>query len=152
MAMRSKIRDSTNIVRRYWPGKAPQWADDHDTSFSDEDEDITILSRDISFPTRDDDPRPSSLAEMRISNHDDDHRRHIRSAEIFDTTEEEEEEEEEAMDERRRRIKERVLRQREQEEEDVYTIRLMMTNWKMNLMRSTSRKKKKKRMNTLQVK
>ncbi|KAM5559047.1 hypothetical protein ABKV19_020604 [Rosa sericea] len=111
MAMRGKIRESTK-VKRYWPGKAPEWANDRDTCSSDE-EGITILYK--SFSTRDDDPRLRRLAERRSV------KRRIRGAEIVDTTEEEEEEEEEedaeTLEERRRRIKERLLRQREQEQQ-----------------------------------
>ncbi|PRQ44466.1 putative micro-fibrillar-associated protein [Rosa chinensis] len=111
MAMRGKIRESTK-VKRYWPGKAPEWANDRDTCSSDE-EGITILYK--SFSTRDDDPRLRRLAERRSV------KRRIRGAKIVDTTEEEEEEEEEedaeTLEERRRRIKERLLRQREQEQQ-----------------------------------
>ncbi|BBH02492.1 microfibrillar-associated protein-related protein, partial [Prunus dulcis] len=127
--LRGKIGQTK--VKRYWPGKAPEWADD-----ADEDGDIRMsaaASLEKAFPTqeysdvvRKDDPRLRRLAESRIDNREDvraDHRR-IRQAEIVSTIEEEakrqegleaEEEDVDALEERRRRIKEKLL-QREQEE------------------------------------
>eukprot|EP00258_Populus_trichocarpa_P011205 XP_002319725.2 microfibrillar-associated protein 1 [Populus trichocarpa] len=135
LAVRDKLRGKIGQtkVKRYWPGKAPEWADD-----ADEDGDIRMAraaALDKAFPIRDDsydvaaskdDPRLRRLAESRIDNRDEvraDHRR-IRQAEIISTEEEEmrrqewadmEEEDEDALEERRRRIKEK-LRHREQEE------------------------------------
>lgn len=133
IAIRDKLRGKIGQtkVKRYWPGKAPEWADE-----ADEDGDIRMsrtAALEKAFPTREDseiarkdDPRLRRLAESRIDNREEvraDHRR-IRQAEIVSTIEEEakrqegldaEEEDEDALEERRRRIKER-LRQREQEE------------------------------------
>ncbi|KAL5539030.1 hypothetical protein UlMin_043690 [Ulmus minor] len=133
IAVRDKLRGKigSTKVKRYWPGKAPEWADD-----ADEDGDIRMsraAALEKAFPTREDseiarkdDPRLRRLAESRIDNREEvraDHRR-IRQAEIVSTIEEEarrqegldaEEEDADALEERRRRIKER-LRQREQEE------------------------------------
>ncbi|KAL3565131.1 hypothetical protein D5086_033177 [Populus alba] len=134
LAIRDKLRGKIGQtkVKRYWPGKAPEWADD-----AEEDGDIRmarVASLEKAFPSRDDldvvsrkdDPRLRRLAETRIDNRDEmraDHRR-IRQAEIISTEEEEtrkqewadmEEDDEDALEERRRRIKEK-LRQREREE------------------------------------
>ncbi|CAK9319630.1 unnamed protein product [Citrullus colocynthis] len=133
IAVRDKLRGKIGQtkVKRYWPGKAPEWADD-----ADEDGDIRMAraaalekafpSQEDSNLSRKDDPRLRRLAESRIDNREEiraDHRR-IRQAEIVSTIEEEtrrqegldaEEEDEEALEERRRRIKEK-LRQRELEE------------------------------------
>ncbi|KAL9431383.1 hypothetical protein AB3S75_026546 [Citrus x aurantiifolia] len=132
IAIRDKLRGKIGQtkVKRYWPGKVPEWADD-----IEEDNDIRMsraAALDKAFPRqedsdigRKDDPRLRRLAESRIDNRDEiraDHRR-IRQAEIVSTEEEEmrqegpdmEEEDEEALEERRRRIREKLL-QREQEE------------------------------------
>lgn len=133
IAVRDKLRGKIGQtkVKRYWPGKAPEWADD-----ADEDGDIRMAraaalekafpSQEDSDISRKDDPRLRRLAESRIDNREEvraDHRR-IRQAEIVSTIEEEtrrqegldaEEEDEDALEERRRRIKEK-LRQRELEE------------------------------------
>lgn len=133
IAIRDKLRGriGQTKVKRYWPGKAPEWADE-----AEEEGDIRT-TRDVAFetafPTRDDsdvvrrdDPRLRRLAESKIDNRDEiraDHRR-IRQAEIVSTIEEEnrrqegldlEEEDEDAQEERRRKIREKLL-QREQEE------------------------------------
>ncbi|WOL15226.1 hypothetical protein Cni_G24007 [Canna indica] len=133
ITIRDKLRGKIGQtkVKRYWPGKAPEWADD-----VEEDEDIRaskLATLEKAFPTRDDvdvlqkdDRRLRRLAESRIENKEEvraDHRR-IRQAEIVSTIEEEnnrqerlelEEEDEDAIEERRRRIREKLL-QREQEE------------------------------------
>ncbi|URE45910.1 hypothetical protein MUK42_23135 [Musa troglodytarum] len=133
ITIRDKLRGKIGQtkVKRYWPGKAPEWADD-----VEEDEDIRaskLAALEKAFPTRDDadvpqkdDRRLRRLAESRTENKEEvraDHRR-IRQAEIVLTTEEEnnrleglelEEEDEDAIEERRRRIREKLL-QREQEE------------------------------------
>lgn len=133
IAIRDKLRGKIGQtkVKRYWPGKAPEWADDND-----EDGDIRmarVAALEKAFPShegadvvRKDDPRLRRLAESRIDNRDEvreDHRR-IRQAEIVSTVEEEsrrqegldlEEEDEDALEERRRRIREKLL-QRQQEE------------------------------------
>ncbi|KAM0053300.1 putative microfibrillar-associated protein [Helianthus debilis subsp. tardiflorus] len=133
IAIRDKLRGKIGQtkVKRYWPGKAPEWADD-----GDEDSDIRVArsaALEKAFPSREDndivkrdDPRLRRLAENRLDNKEEiraDHRR-IRQAEIISTEEEEqrrqerlefEEDDEDALDERRRRIREKLL-QREQEE------------------------------------
>lgn len=119
-------------MKRYWPGKAPEWADE-----AEEDADIrtTRQALDQAFPltsdsqiAKKDDPRLRRLAESRVVDREEvraDHRR-IRQAEIISTEEEEsrgleraeaEEEDEDALEERRRRIREKLLLQRRQEEE-----------------------------------
>ncbi|TVU32564.1 hypothetical protein EJB05_24297 [Eragrostis curvula] len=132
IAVRDKLRGKIGQtkVKRYWPGKAPEWADD-----AEEDLDIRTarVSLDKAFPKDEDgdvpakdDRRLRRLAETRAENKEElraDHRR-IRQAEIVSTVEEEnerqeadiDEEDEEAQEERRRRIRERQLL-REQEEE-----------------------------------
>jgi len=129
IAVRDKLRGKIGQtkVKRYWPGKAPEWADD-----ADEDTDLRTTRVDKAFPKDDDgdvpakdDRRLRRLAETRAENKEElraDHRR-IRQAEIVSTAEEEserqdadiDEEDEEAQEERRRRIRERQLL-REQEE------------------------------------
>ncbi|MFS7908568.1 putative microfibrillar-associated protein [Helianthus anomalus] len=133
IAIRDKLRGKIGQtkVKRYWPGKAPEWADD-----GEEDGDIRVArsaALEKAFPSREDndimkrdDPRLRRLAENRLDNKEEiraDHRR-IRQAEIISTEEEEqrrqerlefEEDDEDALDERRRRIREKLL-QREQEE------------------------------------
>ncbi|KAG0487540.1 hypothetical protein HPP92_009635 [Vanilla planifolia] len=133
IAIRDKLRGKIGQtkVKRYWPGKAPEWADE-----TEEDADIRTAraaALEKAFPTHDDailvrkdDRRLRRLAELRAENKEEvraDHRR-IRQAEIVSTIEEEsrrqegldlEEEDEDALEERRRRIREKLL-QREQEE------------------------------------
>ncbi|KAK8685774.1 hypothetical protein V6N13_124808 [Hibiscus sabdariffa] len=133
IAIRDKLRGKIGQtkVKRYWPGKAPEWADD-----ADEDGDIRMArsaALEKAFPSHEDpgivlkdDPRLRRLAESRVDNRDEiraDHRR-IRQAEIVSTVEEEnrrnegvdaEEEDEDALEERRQRIREKLL-QRKQEE------------------------------------
>lgn len=133
IAIRDKLRGKIGQtkVKRYWPGKAPEWADD-----VEEDEDIRaskLAALEKAFPTHDDadvlqkdDRRLRRLAESRIESKEEvraDHRR-IRQAEIISTIEEEdnkqeglelEEEDDDAIEERRRRIREKLL-QRDQEE------------------------------------
>ncbi|CAH9070448.1 unnamed protein product [Cuscuta epithymum] len=133
IAVREKLRGKIGQtkVKRYWPGKAPEWADE-----GEEDEGMrmsraaalekTFPSHDGSDAGRKDDPRLRRLAESKIDNREEvraDHRR-IRQAEIVSTIEEEtrrqeriveEEENEDAMEEKRRRIREKLL-QRQQEE------------------------------------
>ena len=135
IAVRDKLRGKIGQtkVKRYWPGKAPEWADEDDDGNDKDEKDIrtTRASLDKAFGSEDgsagkDDPRLRRLADRRVENRDEaraDHRR-IRQAEILSTIEEEtrkqegldaEEDDEDAVEERRRRIKER-LRQREIEE------------------------------------
>ncbi|XVE62496.1 hypothetical protein DITRI_Ditri06bG0122500 [Diplodiscus trichospermus] len=133
IAIRDKLRGKIGQtkVKRYWPGKAPEWADD-----ADEDDDIRMgraVALEKAFPSHDDsgivrkdDPRLRRLAESRVDNRDEiraDHRR-IRQAEIVSTEEEEnrrnegveaEEEDEDALEERRRRIKEKMLQKKQEE-------------------------------------
>ncbi|XP_068635696.1 uncharacterized protein [Aristolochia californica] len=137
--LRGKIRPTK--VKRYWPGKAPEWADE-----ADEEVDIRTaraVALEKVFPTKEDsevigkdDPRLRRLA--KVDNKEEvraDHRR-IRQAEIVSTLEEEkknqekldiEEEDEDALEERRRRIREKNLQRQteeaallpEEEEEEV---------------------------------
>lgn len=131
IAVREKLKGKIGQtrVKRYWPGKAPEWAEEG------EEDDGIRMSRasalDKAFPSHDgldagrkDDPRLRRLAESKIDEEvRADHRR-IRQAEIVSTLEEEtrrqeriteEEENEDALDEKRRRIREKLL-QRQQEE------------------------------------
>jgi microfibrillar-associated protein 1 len=131
IAVRDKLRGKIGQtkVKRYWPGKAPEWADD-----AEEDIDLrtTRVSLDKAFPKDEDsdisakdDRRLRRLAETRENKEElrADHRR-IRQAEIVSTVEEQnerqeadiDEEDEEAQEERRRRIRAKQLL-REQEEE-----------------------------------
>lgn len=133
IAIRDKLRGKIGQtkVKRYWPGKAPEWADDNDEEGDIRTARVAALEK--AFPShegadvvRKDDPRLRRLAESRIDNRDEvreDHRR-IRQAEIVSIVEEEsrrqegldlEEEDEDALEERRRRIREKLL-QRQQEE------------------------------------
>lgn len=133
IAIRDKLRGKIGQtkVKRYWPGRAPEWADD-----AQEDADIQLdraAALEQAFPNQEDlhivkkdDARLRRLAESRIDNREEvraDHRR-IRQAEIVSTIEEEarrqegldrEEADADALEERRRRIREKLL-QREQEE------------------------------------
>ncbi|XP_072966564.1 uncharacterized protein [Typha angustifolia] len=135
IAVRDKLRGKIGQtkVKRYWPGKAPEWAED-----ADEDGDIRTAraaALEKAFPSGNDsgglppkdDRRLRRLAETRAENKEElraDHRR-IRQAEIISAEEDEsnnrleglelEEEDEEALEERRRRIREKLL-QKEQEE------------------------------------
>ncbi|XP_006647159.1 microfibrillar-associated protein 1-like [Oryza brachyantha] len=132
IAVRDKLRGKIGQtkVKRYWPGKAPEWAD---AGEDDADLQTTKVSLDKAFPkdedggapAKADDRRLRRLAQTREENKEElraDHRR-IRQAEIVSTVDEEnerqeaelEEEDEEAQEERRRRIRERQLL-REQEE------------------------------------
>nr|POE91173.1 hypothetical protein CFP56_51449 [Quercus suber] len=129
--LRGKIRQTK--VKRYWPGRAPEWADDDDAANAAlEDGDVALEQafprsrQDDSNIVRKDDARLRRLAQSRIDDREEvraDHRR-IRQAEIVSTIEEEarmqekldmEEDDADALEERRRRIKEKLL-QREQEE------------------------------------
>ncbi|KAL6629930.1 hypothetical protein ACP70R_029695 [Stipagrostis hirtigluma subsp. patula] len=131
IAVRDKLRGKIGQtkVKRYWPGKAPEWADDADEdtvlrTTKDSLEKAFPKDEDGDVPAKDD-RRLRRLAETRAENKEElraDHRR-IRQAEIVSTVEEEnerleadiDEEDEEAQEERRRRIRERQLL-REQEE------------------------------------
>lgn len=136
IAIRDKLRGKIGQtkVKRYWPGKAPEWADDADEDSHIGSSSGAAIALEKAFPSREedsgivrkDDPRLRRLAESRIDNRDEvraDHRR-IRQAEIVSTIEEEnkrqegldlEEEDEGALEERRRRIRERLLLQQQQE-------------------------------------
>ncbi|KAL9239899.1 hypothetical protein vseg_014175 [Gypsophila vaccaria] len=136
IAIREKLRGKIGQtkVKRYWPGKAPEWADE-----PEEEADLRTTSSTSSsfrnrnsieqaFPKNDlrsvDDPRLRRLADIRGGDRDEaraDHRR-IRQAEIVSTEEEaedaaEEEEDEDAVEERRRRIREKAAETRRKEEE-----------------------------------
>ncbi|KAL0921027.1 hypothetical protein M5K25_008055 [Dendrobium thyrsiflorum] len=135
IAIRDKLRGKIGQtkVKRYWPGKAPEWADEAEEDAEFKTARAAALEK--AFPihedssanlSRKDDRRLRRLAELRAENKEEvraDHRR-IRQAEIISTIEEEssrqdgldlEEEDEDALEERRRRIREKLL-QREQEE------------------------------------
>ncbi|KAK9682124.1 hypothetical protein RND81_10G052400 [Saponaria officinalis] len=138
IAIREKLRGKIGQtkVKRYWPGKAPEWADE-----AEEDADLRTTSSASSFrnraaieqafPSDDicsvDDPRLRRLADIRGGDRDEaraDHRR-IRQAEIVSTEEEDiraaedaaEEEDLDAVEERRRRIREKAMESRRREEE-----------------------------------
>ncbi|KAK3218128.1 hypothetical protein Dsin_012098 [Dipteronia sinensis] len=120
IAIRDKLRGKIGQtkVKRYWPGKAPEWADD-----IDEDNDIRMgraAALEKAFPSQEDsdvvkkdDPRLRRLAQSRIDNRDEirAYHRRIQQAAIVSTEEEEkkrqegldlEEEDEDALEERRR--------------------------------------------------
>uniref|UniRef100_A0A7N0U775 Micro-fibrillar-associated protein 1 C-terminal domain-containing protein n=1 Tax=Kalanchoe fedtschenkoi TaxID=63787 RepID=A0A7N0U775_KALFE len=125
IAIRDKLRGKIGQtkVKRYWPGKAPEWADDVDEDAAPAADIRT--TRSDAFPTTDDDvppkddPRLRRLLENRLDDKDQiraDHRR-IRQAEIVSTTEEEnrrregldsDEEDEDALEEKRRAMKEKM--------------------------------------------
>ncbi|RWW46253.1 hypothetical protein BHE74_00047825 [Ensete ventricosum] len=126
IAIRDKLRGKIGQtkVKRYWPGKAPEWADD-----VEEAEDIRaskLAALEKAFPTRDDanilqkdDRRLRRLAESRIENKEEvraDHRR-IRQAEIISTVEEEDnkQEERERLEEEEERHLEELVKKRLEE-------------------------------------
>ncbi|KAJ8433866.1 hypothetical protein Cgig2_032077 [Carnegiea gigantea] len=137
IAIREKLRGKIGQtkVKRYWPGRAPEWADE-----AEEEDDLRTSRQralDQAFPPSDDsaavkaadDPRLRRLAQSRAADRDEiraDHRR-IRQAEIISTAEEEEaraeeaaeEEDEEKLEERRKMIRERLLQKREEEEREL---------------------------------
>lgn len=139
IAIREKLRGKIGQtkVKRYWPGKAPEWADE-----AEDDDDIRTTrakALETAFPVaededdrrieRADDARLRRLAGIRADRDEirEDHRR-IRQAEIVSTIEEEnrrqerieaEEEDEDALEERRRKIREKMLLRRQQEEEEL---------------------------------
>ncbi|KAL2649659.1 hypothetical protein R1flu_017787 [Riccia fluitans] len=147
ITVREKLRGKIGQtkVKRYWPGKAPEWADEIEEELDVKTlRSVASLRADLekAFPLKEeadlvvkDDPRLRRLAESgRGRDRDEAIARHreIRQAEIVSTREEEmkaaeaaeeEEEDDEAIEERRRKIRERLLqRQREDdmvmEEED----------------------------------
>lgn len=100
IAVREKLRGKIGQtkVKRYWPGKAPDWADQADDDVADI-RTARNANLEKAFPTRDesdaalskDDRRLRRLAESRVENKEElraDHRR-IRQAEIISTAEEE---------------------------------------------------------------
>lgn len=133
ITVREKLRGKIGQtkVKRYWPGKAPEWADDIEDDAEVRSSRLSkeeLLNR--AFPQDEkldlDDPRLRRLAESRrdreeaIARH-----RQIRQAEIVSTREEErkaqegaefEEEDEDAIEARRRRLKEKRLNEPEVEE------------------------------------
>ncbi|KAM7500053.1 hypothetical protein LguiA_024467 [Lonicera macranthoides] len=134
ITIRDKLRGKIGQtkVKRYWPGKAPEWEDD-----ANEDGDIPMtkaVALEKAFPRHEDsgivkrdDPRLRRLAESRIEDNRAEVRanhRLIRQAEIVSAIEEEnrrqegfdlEEEDEDALDERRRRIRKKLLQKEEKE-------------------------------------
>ena len=138
IAVRDKLRGKIGQtkVKRYWPGKAPEWAAEVEEEGDLRATTVAASSRSAAlekaFPARDDedlgdaaldDHRLRRLVQIRVENKEEvraDHRR-IRQAEIVSAIEESEqkeeaeEEDEEEMEERRRRIRERNLRREEDE-------------------------------------
>ncbi|XP_024377152.1 uncharacterized protein [Physcomitrium patens] len=140
ISVREKLRGKIGQtkVKRYWPGKAPEWAEDVEEEADVRPSRVSAANREaqlekafllrdeLDFP-RQDDPRLRRLAESRrdkdeaVARH-----RQIRQAEIVSTREEEkvaqelaeaeEDEDDEAIEERRQRIKAKLL-QRQREEE-----------------------------------
>uniref|UniRef100_A0A0E0E1I2 Micro-fibrillar-associated protein 1 C-terminal domain-containing protein n=1 Tax=Oryza meridionalis TaxID=40149 RepID=A0A0E0E1I2_9ORYZ len=130
IAVRDKLRGRIGQtgVRRYWPGKAPEWADEPGGG---DDLDLPacraalhqILPRHddgIGVGVSGDDRRLRRIVETRAEDRDEsraDHRRVVRQAEAAPTAEERYGEDEEALEDRRRRIRERLLLlEREKEE------------------------------------
>lgn len=113
IALREKLRGKVGQtkVKRYWPGKAPEWAEE------DKEEDVTMHK--VVVLDKKDDPRLRRLAKTRTENREQviaEHRR-IRQAEIISTDQEEELNNQETKEEEeRRRIKEKNL-EREQGED-----------------------------------
>eukprot|EP00897_Mesotaenium_endlicherianum_P003419 jgi/Mesen1/3104/ME000184S02165 len=130
MNVRDKLRGGIGQtkVKRYWPGKAPDWAEEQEEEPENKAlEPSEIVRQDVRKSFKED-SRLRRLAESRrdrdeaVANH-----REIRAAEIVSTREEERrasrreeeedlEEDEDAIEERRRRAREKAL-QRQQEEE-----------------------------------
>ncbi|KAK9713449.1 hypothetical protein RND81_06G027800 [Saponaria officinalis] len=135
IAIREKLRGKIGQtkVKRYWPGKAPEWADEAEehadlrtTSSSSSSSFRNRAPIEQAFPS-DDDPRLRRLADIRGGDRDEaraDHRC-IRHAEIVSTEEEDiraaedatEEEDLDAVEERRRRIREKAMESRRREDE-----------------------------------
>lgn len=146
ISVREKLRGKIGQtkVKRYWPGKAPEWAEEVEEEAGDvrpsraaqakrdAQLDKAFQLRDESEFPRKDDPRLRRLAESRrdkdeaVARH-----RQIRQAEIVSTREEEkaaqeladaeEDEDDEAIEERRQRIREKAkLLQRQREEEAAF--------------------------------
>ncbi|GKA48535.1 microfibrillar-associated protein 1-like protein [Tanacetum coccineum] len=108
IAVKDKLRDKIGQtkVKRYWPGKAPEWADD-----GDEDADIRTskAALESAFPSRDD-----GGSRNHIVKGDDRRLRRLAENRRLERLKFEEDDED-AVDEKRRRIREKLL-QREQEE------------------------------------
>ncbi|EFH42199.1 predicted protein [Arabidopsis lyrata subsp. lyrata] len=106
IAVREKLRGKVGQtkVKRYWPGKAPEWAEE------DKEEDVTMHK--VVVLDKKDDPRLRRLAKTRTENRE--------QAEIITTDQEEELNNQETKEEEeRRRIKEKNL-EREQGEDPFY--------------------------------
>ncbi|CAH2051262.1 unnamed protein product [Thlaspi arvense] len=132
IATREKLRGGIGRtkVRRYWPGKAPKWAEeDHDDdvldgAFQKHDD------HDSGSSMNKDDPRLRRLAQSRGENREQaraDHRRVRQPAEIISTEEElmnqeGSDDEEDALEERRSRIREKYLKRGAQEEADLLPV------------------------------
>ncbi|XP_010420519.1 PREDICTED: microfibrillar-associated protein 1-like isoform X2 [Camelina sativa] len=133
IAVREKLRGGIGQtrVRRYWPGKAPEWAEEAEDDDNVRMQTVSVLDR--AFPKNDDlgvsrkdDPRLRRLAQTRVEDRDEvraDHRR-IRKAKVVSTEEEEErnqedrdddDDDEDALEERRRRIREKNLKRAQEE-------------------------------------
>ncbi|XP_023633393.1 microfibrillar-associated protein 1A-like [Capsella rubella] len=117
ISIREKLRGKIGQtkVKRYWSGKAPEWAE-----YKEEVEEDVTMHKVVVLDWKDD-PRLRRLAQARTEDREQviaDHMR-IRQAEIVSTEQEEDEtrdDEEENEEIRRRRIKEANL-EREQEED-----------------------------------
>ncbi|CAH8359609.1 unnamed protein product [Eruca vesicaria subsp. sativa] len=134
LAARAKLQGGIGQtrVRRYWPGKAPNWANNE--AEEDHDDHVgrhKIKKVDDLERSKDDDPRLRRLGQTtRTENREQvraDHRRVRQAAEVVSTQEEEElrkqeakeeEEDVDALEERRRRIREKNLK-RAREEADL---------------------------------
>ncbi|KAG2298378.1 hypothetical protein Bca52824_034850 [Brassica carinata] len=125
LATRAKLQGGIGQTRvgRYWPGKAPKWAnkeaeEDHDDAdhVGKHKKKVDVVDDD-SERNKDDDPRLRRLVQVRAN-----HRRLRQAAEVVSTEEEEtieeEEEDVDALEERRRRIREKNLK-RTREEADL---------------------------------
>ncbi|KAJ3694970.1 hypothetical protein LUZ60_000347 [Juncus effusus] len=137
-AVRENLRgkNGQTMVKRYWPGKAPEWADAAaDDDITGSRNGVAVMKDEKAFESSDDvavmrdDGRLRRLAEGRVENREEiraDHRR-IRQAESVEEEHSKQEEEddqaeiiagvedEEAKEEKRRRILEKNL-QRDKEE------------------------------------
>lgn len=133
ISVREKLRGKigSTKVKRYWPGKAPEWAEEveEEADFQRPSSKATLPDRQADLEDHKDDPRLRRLEESRLQKDEAVARhRQIRRAEIVSTREEErqaqeladaeEDEDDEAIEERRQRIKAmRLARQREEEAE-----------------------------------
>lgn len=125
-----KGRIEKTRVKRYWPGKAPEWAEDDDTVAVARE----VVRTDVAAPVivrKYDDPRLQRLAASRVDRDEAiEKHREIRAAEIVrrqeesaseaedegESSEEEEEIDAEEHERKRQLIRQRLLEQRQEEE------------------------------------